>query len=84
VKLNKKKCQDSLHIGSKSNIRHPEYEVGSLFNNAFSVTRLYSTDDRMISERLRIGKDLVGTGHGLILRHLPGGTEQNHENPQSR
>jgi hypothetical protein len=45
--------------------------VGSLFNDAFSVTRLYSVDDRTISELL-IGKDLVGSGRGLILSYYPG------------
>jgi hypothetical protein len=38
----------------------------------FSVTRLYSIDDRMISEWLWVGKALVGSGHGLILRYYPG------------
>jgi hypothetical protein len=45
--------------------------VGSLFNDAFSVTRLYSVDDRMIRERL-IGQDSVGSGRGLIVRYYPG------------
>jgi hypothetical protein len=46
--------------------------VGSLFNDAFSVTRLYSVDDRMISEWWWIGKDLVESGRGLILMYYPG------------
>jgi hypothetical protein len=45
-----------------------------LFHNAFSVTRPYS-DDRIISECC-IGRGLVGSSHGLILRYqdsrLPG------------
>jgi hypothetical protein len=58
------------------------YWVGNLFYNAFSVTELYDVDDRVTSERWRIGKDLVGRG-GLISCHLPGGTEENHKKPQS-
>jgi hypothetical protein len=46
------------------------YAVCSLFNDAFSVTRLYSADDR-ISEWWWIGKDLVGSSRGLILRCYP-------------
>jgi hypothetical protein len=37
----------------------------------FSVTRLYSVDDRMISGWW-IGKDVVGSGRGLILRYYTG------------
>jgi hypothetical protein len=44
--------------------------VGSLFKDTFSVTRLYSVDDR-ISEWWN-GKDLVGSMHGLIWRYYPG------------
>jgi hypothetical protein len=39
--------------------------VGSLFYDAFSVTRLYIIDDRT-------GMDFVGVGRGLILRYYPG------------
>jgi hypothetical protein len=46
--------------------------VGSLFYYAFSVTRLYSINNRVISEWWWIGKDLVGRGHGLIIRYYPG------------
>jgi hypothetical protein len=42
--------------------------VGSLFNDTFSVTRLYSVDDRMISEWW-IEKKNLGSGRGLILRY---------------
>jgi hypothetical protein len=42
--------------------------VGSLFNDVFSVTRLYS-DDMMKSEWRRPGKDFVQSGRGLILRY---------------
>jgi hypothetical protein len=41
--------------------------AGSLFYEAFRVTRLYGIGDRVLSERWWIGKDLVGGGHGLIL-----------------
>jgi hypothetical protein len=44
--------------------------VGSLFYDAFSVTRLCSVDNRVTSEWW-IGKDLVGSGRNLILRHYP-------------
>jgi hypothetical protein len=44
--------------------------LGSSFNDTFSVTRLYSIYDRMISEWWWIGKDLVGSGHGLIFQVL--------------
>jgi hypothetical protein len=43
-----------------------------LFNDAFSGTRLYNVDDRIVSEWWWIGSDLVGSGHGLVLRHYPG------------
>jgi hypothetical protein len=43
--------------------------VGSLFSDTFPVTRLYSVDDRVISEWWWIGKVLVESGHGLILRY---------------
>jgi hypothetical protein len=46
--------------------------VVSLFYDAFSVTRLYSVGDRMTCEWRWIGKDLVGSGHDLILRYYPG------------
>jgi hypothetical protein len=49
-----------------------QYLVGSLFNGSFSVTRLHSFDDRMISEWWWIGKDLVGSSCGLILTFYPG------------
>jgi hypothetical protein len=45
--------------------------VGSLFNDAFSVTRIYSVGVR-IREWWWIGKDLVGCGRGLMLRYYPG------------
>jgi hypothetical protein len=41
-------------------------------HNAFSVTRLCSVHDRVISEWWWIGKDMVGSGCGLTLRHYPG------------
>jgi hypothetical protein len=44
---------------------------GSLFYDAFSVTRLYSVDDRVINEWWWIGKEFVGSGRGLILRFYP-------------
>jgi hypothetical protein len=44
--------------------------VGSLIYDGFSVTRLYSVDDRVIS-KLLIGKDFAGSGRGLILRYYP-------------
>jgi hypothetical protein len=43
--------------------------AGSLFYNAFSVIRLYSINDMMVSKQLRIGEDLVESGQGLILRY---------------
>jgi hypothetical protein len=44
--------------------------VDCLCNDALSVTRLYSFDDR-ISEWWWIWKDLVGSGQGLTLRYHP-------------
>jgi hypothetical protein len=44
----------------------------SLFFDAFSVTRLYSVNDRVISKLRSNGKDLAGSGRGLILRYYPG------------
>jgi hypothetical protein len=41
------------------------------FNGAFSVTRLYSVDDGII-EWWSLGKDLVESGRGQILRYYPG------------
>jgi hypothetical protein len=46
-----------------------DWLVGSLFNDAFSVTRLYSIDDRIVSEWWWIGKDLAESGRGLILMY---------------
>jgi hypothetical protein len=46
--------------------------VGSLFYDAFSVTRLYSVNDRVISKWWWTGKDLVESGHGLSWRYYPG------------
>jgi hypothetical protein len=46
--------------------------VSSLLYNAFSVTRHYNVDDRVISEWRRILKDLVGSDGGLILRYYFG------------
>jgi hypothetical protein len=46
--------------------------MGLLFYDAFSVTRLYSVDNKVISEWQWIGKDLVGSGHCLFLRYYPG------------
>jgi hypothetical protein len=65
-------CQNSRFPSSEFNPGFPEYEakcanhlvVGSLFYDAFSVTSLY-----MIGW---IGKDLVGSCRGLILRYYPG------------
>jgi hypothetical protein len=52
---------------------HPLCTVaGSLFNNTFSVTRLYSLNDRMVCEWRGTGRDLVGSGCGLTLRYYPG------------
>jgi hypothetical protein len=42
------------------------------FKTLFSVSRLYSVDGRMTSEWWWIGKDLVWSDHGLILRYNPG------------
>jgi hypothetical protein len=50
--------------------------VGNLFYDALSVTTLYSVDDRVISEWWWIGKDLVGSGCGLILKYYPGIREE--------
>jgi hypothetical protein len=46
--------------------------VGSLFYDAFSVTRLYTADDREIREWRWIEKDLAGSGRGVTLRYYPG------------
>jgi hypothetical protein len=45
---------------------------GSYFTTLFLVTRLYSVDERLLSDWRRIGKDLKGSGSGLILRYYPG------------
>jgi hypothetical protein len=42
------------------------------FTTLFSVIRLYSVDVRVISEWWWIGKYLVGSGRGIILRYYPG------------
>jgi hypothetical protein len=44
---------------------------GCSFKDAFSITRLYIVDDRVVSEWWT-GKDLLGIGRGLILRSYPG------------
>jgi hypothetical protein len=49
--------------GDKTKKQHGRKKGTFLFNDAFSVTRLYSVDERM---------DLVGSGRGLILRYYPG------------
>jgi hypothetical protein len=46
--------------------------VSSLFYDVFWVTRLCCVDDRMTSEWWYNGKDLVGSGRGVILRYYPG------------
>jgi hypothetical protein len=48
------------------------WEVGSLFYYSLSITRPHSVDDKKISECFWIGKDFVGSGRGLILRHYTG------------
>jgi hypothetical protein len=52
-------------------IQENRWLVGNLFYDAFSVARLYGVDDKAISEWWWIGKDLVGSGRGLILRYYP-------------
>jgi hypothetical protein len=42
------------------------------FTTLFSVGGLYGVDNRIISEWWYIGKDLVGSSCGLILRYYPG------------
>jgi hypothetical protein len=43
----------------------------SLLYDTFSVTRLYSIDDRVIIELWWTGKDLAGSGHDLTLKYYP-------------
>jgi hypothetical protein len=45
-------CRENLksHIKYFISDKNYMFEVGSLFYDAFSVTRLYSVDDRVISE----------------------------------
>jgi hypothetical protein len=69
VKRQKKKFQrPSLSSSSGYSVLW----VGSFFYGAFSVTRLCSVNDRVISEWWWIGKDLVGSDRSLILRYYPG------------
>jgi len=49
---------------------HNECCFGSLFHYAFSVTRLYIVDDRVISEWWWIWKDSEGSGRGIRLEGL--------------
>jgi hypothetical protein len=52
------------------------------FLYCLSVRRLYGVDDR----RMMNWKGLYGSNRGLIdvlSQHLPGGTEENHRNPQA-
>jgi hypothetical protein len=56
-----------------------------LFNTNVSSSDYMGLNDGMIRE-YSTGKDVEGTGHGLIVvlsQHLPGGIEENHETPQS-
>jgi hypothetical protein len=55
--------------------------VGSLFNDAFSVTRLYTADDMMTCEWW-IGKDLIGSGRGLIVMYYPAFAWRDWGNPR--
>jgi hypothetical protein len=50
------------------------------FTTPFSVTRLYSVDDRKTSEWCWIGKDLVGNSRGLMLMYYLWGAEEDCEN----
>jgi hypothetical protein len=55
---------------------------GSLFYDAFSVTRVYSVDDTVISEWWLMGKDLVGSGRGLICGIMPAFASMNWVKPR--
>jgi hypothetical protein len=46
--------------------------VDSFILRRFSVTRLYNVDNRVIREWWWIGKDLLGSGRGLILSYYSG------------
>jgi hypothetical protein len=65
-----KNLSQSLFVHHKSQIgwpwREPSVADGSLFNDAFSVTKLYIVDGRVISEWRRIGKNLVRSGRAGI------------------
>jgi hypothetical protein len=62
-----------LHCNRDGQVIADDYWlVGSLFNDVFSVTRLYRVDDSVIIEWRWIVKDLVGSSHDLILRYYPG------------
>jgi hypothetical protein len=63
-----------VHAASKSRTTSwssPPWGLLVLYG-AFSVTRLYSADGRVISERWWIGNDFVGSSRGLNLRYFPG------------
>jgi hypothetical protein len=56
-------------------------KFGSLFNDAFSVTRLHSVDDNSyVNDELKgLGKKRSWTNFKVLSRYSPGGTEESNE-----
>jgi hypothetical protein len=59
--------------------------IYSLFNDAFSISDYIASNKRMIvnNELERMWKETVVAQFKVLSRHLPGGTEGNHEKTQS-
>jgi hypothetical protein len=55
--------------------------VGSLFNNAFPVTRIYSVEDTELLMNWKVfSRKRSWSNYKVLFRHSPGETEENHEN----
>jgi hypothetical protein len=54
--------------------------VSSLFNDAFSVTRLYKDGKSMIKNWKGFGRKRSWPNFKVLSRQSPGGNEENHEN----
>jgi hypothetical protein len=57
----------------------------NLFNAAFNISDYIASNERMIvnNELERMWKEAVVAKFMVLSRHLPGGTKENHEKPQS-
>jgi hypothetical protein len=79
-------CSAEGHITVYTlSVLHEVYNlfICELFNNVVSSSDYTASNDMMVNEWWT-GKDVEWSSHGLVLfQHLPGGTEENHDNPQS-